>query len=119
MFGMLFQFRTDYIIHVVVSGGDNFNPRYRDKQAPMTNEQQTLLAERYPQIFAAIKAANIGIRASLFMQIDQTLLGNIARLLQVETKCGDTEMHDIYTIMFAHGTVDVRLYAMIPKTVKR
>ena len=85
----------------------------------MTNEQQTLLSQRYPQIFAAIEAANIGIRTSLFMQIDPTLLGNIARLLQVETKCGDTEMHEIYTFAFTHETVDVRLYAMIPKTEKR
>ena len=104
---------------MVVSGGDDLKPRYRDKQALMTNEQHTLLAERYPQIFAAIEAANIGMRATLVMQIDPRLLGNIARLLQVETKCGDTEMHEIYTFAFTHETVDVRLYSMIPKTEKR
>ena len=86
----------------------------------MTNEQHTLLAERYPRIFAAIEAANIGMRATLVMQIDPTLLGNIARLLQVETNKDEIhDTHDTYEIRFTHGTVDVRLYSMIPKTEKR
>ena len=104
---------------MVVSGGDNFNPRYRDKQAPMTNEQQTLLAERYPQIFAAIKAANIGIFTTLVIQVDPTLLGNIARMWQVETNCIEDESHGTYYLTFTYMNVDVRLYSMIPKTVKR
>jgi hypothetical protein len=84
----------------------------------MTKEQQTLLAERYPEIFAAIKAANIGIRASVEMQIDPTLLGNIARLWQVETKrtvgfACDT--HYEYHLTFAYDSVNVCLYSMIPK----
>ena len=104
---------------MVVSGGDDLKLRYRDKQALMTNEQHTLLAERYPQIFATIEAANIGIRALLFMQIDPTLLGNIARLLQVETKCIEDESHGTYYLTFTYMNVDVRLYSMIPKTEKR
>lgn len=100
---------------MVVSGCDNFKPRYRDKQAPMTNEQQTLLAERYPQIFAAIEAANIGIFTTLVMQIDPTLLGNIARLWHVDPEKLREEAHDRFTIRFNHGTVDVYLYALTPK----
>lgn len=101
---------------MVVSGGDNLKPRYRDNTTTMTNEQQTLLAERYPAIFAAIDAATIGIRASLVMQIDPTLLGNIARLWGCETDKDEThDTHDTYEIRFTHGTVEVRLYAMIPK----
>ena len=84
----------------------------------MTTEQKTLLAEHCPEIFAAIKAADIGIRAILLLQVDTTLLGNISRLWQVETKrdsvyVGDT--HYGYSIRFTYETVAVCLYSLIPK----
>jgi hypothetical protein len=85
----------------------------------MTTEQQTLLSDRYPEIFAAIKAANIGIRASVDMQIDATLLGNIARLWQVDTEKMYGRTHDRYNLRFTYETVDVCLYALTPKTAKR
>jgi hypothetical protein len=88
----------------------------------MTTEQQTLLADRYPEIFAAIKAANIGIRASVDMQVDTTLLGNIARLWQMETKrtvgfAWDT--HYECHLKFTYESVNVCLYSLIPKQQQR
>ena len=81
----------------------------------MTAERQILLDDRYPEIFAAIKAANIGIRASVEMQIDPTLLGNIARLWQVDTEKMYGRTHDRYNLRFTYATVAVTLYALIPK----
>ena len=100
---------------MVVSGGDDLKPRYRDNTTTMTTEQQNLLAERYPEIFAAIKAANIGIRAKLEMQVDATLLGNIARLWQVDTTRIYNRTHDEYNLRLTYETVAVKLYALIPK----
>jgi hypothetical protein len=88
----------------------------------MTAEQQTLLADHYPEIFAAIKAAEIGISAKVEIQIDSTLLGNIARLWQVETvslKGYSWHSHDKYSLWFTYESVAVNLYALIPKTAKR
>jgi hypothetical protein len=88
----------------------------------MTAEQQALLADRYPEIFAAIKAADIGISAKLEIQVDNTLLGNIARLWHVETVRVGGYMFDThyrYNLRFTYRSVDVCLYSLIPKTAKR
>jgi hypothetical protein len=85
----------------------------------MTAEQYDTLYGHYPDLVEAIEVINSGIRATIEMQIDPTLLGKIARMWQVDTKRDETETHDIYTLAFTHESVAVNLYALIPKTAKR
>ena len=100
---------------MVVSGRDNFNPRYRDNTTTMTAEQYNTLRDHYPYLLEAIEAADCGLRAVLEIQITPESMGKIARAWGVETKRDDTETHDIYTLAFTHETVDVCLYALTPK----
>jgi hypothetical protein len=81
----------------------------------MTEEQKTLLAERYPYLIEAIEAADCGLRAVLEIQITPESLGKIARAWEIDTKLNDTETHDTYNLRFTYETVDVCLYSMIPK----